>query len=740
MAAQHYVPTPASIQAAMDGPSYPNPNLAVYSSVPVYEMMVRGIGVMRRRDDSWLNATQILKVAGVDKGKRTKILEKDIAQGVHEKVQGGYGRYQGTWIPFERAVELANAFGVSHLLAPLFDYTAPPPPVALNGAAAPPAIQNPYALAQPLPPPPPQPQPMHHQPLPPPPQDTNAILRQAQQQGLLPPPNPTQGGMHAGPSRHKRMSDAMEQEEAKRFRLEHQANGGGAYGAPQPQPQQQQQQPAEATPPAHLFAPKKYLSNFRTSLTASTKSPLDPSQVDLNALERNRTALKSIFAQEAELPGADLASLFPPDLDPDTPIDENQHTALHWAAALARTHLVHALVAFGADINRGNNVGETPLIRAVLVTNNSDQDAFLRLLEALGPSLRTVDDVGRSVLHHAALVAGVKGRAVSARYYLDTVLEYVARQEQGQFGGLIDAQDAYGDTALNIAARLGNRSIVKALLDAGADKMKPNKLGLRATDYGLDAEELAYNPADDLLAGSPPPLMSKVPVQTSQDVLRSVQDALSSVSSRFDAELVTKTTELDTHKAKLQDLTRTLADLRREQKEWQAEVRVVDDQAQRVKNLQTAIDEEDAFDWTGRTEVDGSPASALAGPGFTYRGPESTLSGLPTGIGMSFDTDPPAPEMEGGVVSGEALVHLLRLQAWYERVEGLMTQRVEKLEDGNGELEKKLRRMVASISGVEEDHVDERIEEMLAAFHSEINAPDDRVANFVNHVVDGAQV
>jgi hypothetical protein len=72
-------------------------SLAVYSSVPVYEMMVRGIGVMRRRTDSWLNATQILKVAGVDKGKRTKILEKDIAQGVHEKIQGGYGRYQGTW-------------------------------------------------------------------------------------------------------------------------------------------------------------------------------------------------------------------------------------------------------------------------------------------------------------------------------------------------------------------------------------------------------------------------------------------------------------------------------------------------------------------------------------------------------------------------------------------------------------------------------------------------------------------
>lgn len=71
--------------------------MAVYSSVPVYEMMVRGIGVMRRRSDSYMNATQILKVAGVDKGKRTKILDKEIVLGEHEKVQGGYGRYQGTW-------------------------------------------------------------------------------------------------------------------------------------------------------------------------------------------------------------------------------------------------------------------------------------------------------------------------------------------------------------------------------------------------------------------------------------------------------------------------------------------------------------------------------------------------------------------------------------------------------------------------------------------------------------------
>ncbi len=53
-------------------------------------MEVNGIAVMRRRSDSWLNATQILKVAGMEKAKRTKVLEKEILTGEHEKVQGGY--------------------------------------------------------------------------------------------------------------------------------------------------------------------------------------------------------------------------------------------------------------------------------------------------------------------------------------------------------------------------------------------------------------------------------------------------------------------------------------------------------------------------------------------------------------------------------------------------------------------------------------------------------------------------
>jgi hypothetical protein len=63
---------------------------------PVYEFICRNVAVMRRRSDAYLNATQILKVAGFDKPQRTRVLEREVQKGEHEKVQGGYGKYQGT--------------------------------------------------------------------------------------------------------------------------------------------------------------------------------------------------------------------------------------------------------------------------------------------------------------------------------------------------------------------------------------------------------------------------------------------------------------------------------------------------------------------------------------------------------------------------------------------------------------------------------------------------------------------
>lgn len=50
---------------------------------------------------------------------------------------------------------------------------------------------------------------------------------------------------------------------------------------------------------------------------------------------------------------------------------------------------------------------------------------------------------------------------------------------------IVNAQDKSGDTALNIAARIGNRSIISQLLEVGADAGIPNRAGLRPVDFGI---------------------------------------------------------------------------------------------------------------------------------------------------------------------------------------------------------------------------------------------------------------
>lgn len=80
---------------------------STYSHIDVYESTINDIPLMRRCDDDWVNATQILKIAGFGKAQRTRILEREVHKFVHRKVQGGHGKFQGTWVPLDFAKELA---------------------------------------------------------------------------------------------------------------------------------------------------------------------------------------------------------------------------------------------------------------------------------------------------------------------------------------------------------------------------------------------------------------------------------------------------------------------------------------------------------------------------------------------------------------------------------------------------------------------------------------------------------
>lgn len=92
-----------------------------YNGISVYEMKVNGTRVMRRCNDSWMNASQILTLAGLPKKYRLKQLTKEVHSLEHERIQGGRAQYQGTWIALDNARKLCRKHNVGHLLRPLLE-------------------------------------------------------------------------------------------------------------------------------------------------------------------------------------------------------------------------------------------------------------------------------------------------------------------------------------------------------------------------------------------------------------------------------------------------------------------------------------------------------------------------------------------------------------------------------------------------------------------------------------------
>ncbi|KAI3391755.1 hypothetical protein diail_6827 [Diaporthe ilicicola] len=128
---------------------------ATYNGNPVWEFQFLGPDakrehVMRRQSDNWVNATHILKAAGFDKPARTRILERDVQKGNHEKVQGGYGKFQGTYLPLTDARELARQHNVLDRIGPIFDFVpgAVTPPPAPRHASKPKQPKKSAAIAQ----------------------------------------------------------------------------------------------------------------------------------------------------------------------------------------------------------------------------------------------------------------------------------------------------------------------------------------------------------------------------------------------------------------------------------------------------------------------------------------------------------------------------------------------------------------------------------------------------------------
>ncbi|KAI0508861.1 hypothetical protein F5B22DRAFT_638412 [Xylaria bambusicola] len=747
---------------------------AVYSGVDVYEMEVNNVAVMRRRNDSWLNATQILKVARIDKGKRTKILEKEIQTGEHEKVQGGYGKYQGTWICFERGVEVCKQYHVEELLRPLLTYdmgqdggiagrgdlNTPTKEQAMaaqrkrmysagndgrsNGLSGT-FFKNISSTA------------------------SNAVA--AISKARFDSPGPRSRNGPAGLTRPPSFSRQPSSQNVDDFPANSQQSFASDYG--------QSMDPVYSTQPTQIITgdepPRKrqriatpsesfgyasqsmemYANDYPGSPTEpnesfvyvqagiNTHDPdanfLPPLPFDLSPeAERKRSLLMSLFMDKGTndvdyVPMEALQSLSAVDLD--SPIDASSNTALHWAATLARMPLLRALISAGANPSRVNASGETALMRASAVTNNSEQVSFPELLDVLGNTIDIRDKRGRTVVHHIALSSAVKGRSHSSRYYLESLLEWVVRHGSapssqttvangaapkmsiGRFmSEIVNAQDKSGDTALGIASRVGNRSIISQLLEVGADPSIANAAGLRPSDFGVGSEGVdngtngisgtnGINGLNgDVADGSVTKAVGSgnMSRESSDDIITSITHLLNETSNGFQAEVKKKQTDLDSLHATLRSTSTQLHDARRTLESLQAAAKSQSYTRQKVFNLTRGREEEQKR--LAKIEQNQGPLdeSSLSW--------EAGLQSLPE-LGSNGER-----RDDGSIPS--ATVLRARIQALKNRTE-LTRTGVASLKSRSKDIEIKYRRLVTLCTGTPENEVDTALDNLVRAVESE---------------------
>ncbi|KAH6612835.1 hypothetical protein B0J18DRAFT_375319 [Chaetomium sp. MPI-SDFR-AT-0129] len=749
---------------------------AVYSGVNVYEMEVNNIAVMRRQTDGWLNATQILKVAGVEKGRRTKILEKEIQTGEHEKVQGGYGKYQGTWIPFERGYEVCRQYAVEELLMRLLthkrgqegtttDVDTPTKEQAMaaqrkrmynagsqenrtNGLSGT-FFKNISSTA------------------------SHAISAISKARFDSPGPRNRSGPSRA-PSFHRQssMQDANDfpANSQQSFVSDYGHHPDAAFGSQTSQPpngdnnEQPPRKRQRVLTPANSFGgltptyPQLdgYAANYPGSPTEPNESfiysqagihvdqepnyppgPLRPLPHDMSPeADARRSMLMGLFMDPSgpdESKRNTLRNMIPQELD--VPIDSQSHTALHWAATLTRMPLLRSLIEAGASPFRVNAAGETALMRACIVTNSMDHNSFPELLDVLGATIDVRDDKGRTVLHHIAVTSAVKGRNSASRYYLESLLEWVVRQGSapssqnvpgslpgpakmgiGRFmSEIVNAQDSSGDTALNIAARIGNRSIVSQLLEVGADPNIANRAGLRPVDFGIgtDVEDHRNGDASERNGGTQG--SSQKTKENSDEVVNSITHLITESSSLFQNELKKKQESIDTLHTSLRTTSAQVGETRRNLEALQEKLKAQQLARQKVVNFKRACDEEEQQliqleQRHGRLDVDAANAWEMDLE--QVLDDVNALQNQHPNTATESVIGPQLAKLPSATVL-RARLHALRTQSTQTR------RAVETLQARSKDRELKYRRLVALCTRRPETEVDALLDTLTRAVESE---------------------
>lgn len=496
------------------------PEVLLTPKIDVYECVVGQSPVMRRCKDDWVNATQILKLCNFPKAKRTKILEKGVQVGQHEKVQGGYGRFQGTWIPLEDARNLANEYGIGADLVPVLYIDVEDPNLIIPKKTKPGAsttapksgttpVKRKYLKKTKD-----TPKKQRVDDLPPPGvyvQDYMAMnnnvgpLQQddgnvSMHMPHISVPQIQNSGMHDY-SQMSSMNGHMSADNSfNRSYDSYQIQAGpGFVQPPQHPPNQQHLQTQyhemqnntsniEDMSQQHIL----YQANLKSALSHGTNET-NWSQEDQNRdsdtsvssaevknnmsyeTEPSHAAQMLRYFSEDNLPIPQFIYNPTADFDINDAIDDEGHTTLHWAASIGNLNLVLLVLSKGANPLVVSNFGMNPLSKCITFNNCFDLGNFQNVLNALEACLIHTDINGRTPLHYVCQFSKVRSKLPSLLHYTELMFRKIlaiaghgSATRVNLFRNVLNHQDINGDTCLHLAARSACPELFRFFLRHGA--------------------------------------------------------------------------------------------------------------------------------------------------------------------------------------------------------------------------------------------------------------------------------
>lgn len=224
----------------------------------------------------------------------------------------------------------------------------------------------------------------------------------------------------------------------------------------------------------------------------------------------------------------------PPGFPIDRHIDNQNHTALHWGAAMGDIAIVNTFLGLRADMRARNIRGETPILRAVIFTNNHAKRTMDQLVDILQSTIQDRDDFGGTVFHHAAALTFSHTKKKCARYYLEILLSKLSESiTQQEFFNFVNLKDHKGDTALHIVARNDAKKCVQTLQGHGAASDIPNGKG-ETVDQILHRSRKRRT--DHYAFGSSSPLQPDLPLPNGNESAKVSNSAAIPSTSQYESQ------------------------------------------------------------------------------------------------------------------------------------------------------------------------------------------------------------